>query len=586
MTTKATIDILVWAAKEHGLSEVCVLSSEELRNLPQNHGVPAQGVRGVLDVAGKAATVTLAVKFTAPCCLPLVFMKPWDIFGVIPHVETDGFVCFAENQGLIIDPSRFDEVIGESLKRALSQISKGVRGENLRDFANEFLPYWNRQKDILIIESFVEPTLEPKLVQVFTDGSTYKYVCDRESDKREYLSGFPMKHLTQRNALYVALPAGTVITPPHPDSGWSPKEAIISITEHIDCEVSKAISKLSRKLKKREEFVVIYLPKLNGHGGSLFGIICSGVREAHPLAGGTIPISITSVKLSRRDRPLVLSRGGADMDLHDKRILIVGCGSIGGFLGVELARAGVGRLMLVDHDQFEHENLFRHVLGMKHLYKNKAESLKEYITENIPYMEVNALPKRIEEALKDEEIDFSRLDATVVALGDSPTELYLNRLAQSEKDSFPPFIFTWVEAYGIGGHVQVSNNGPTKKSEGGCLECLYTSLPGDRSGLHCRAAFAQAGQKFGQNISGCSGLFMPYGSTLAVRAAILATETVVNVLLGIESGNPLLSFKGPSSEFTARGYALADRYIKLTDEELYVRRYDYKNPKCQCYSNS
>ncbi len=522
---------------------------------------------------------SLALRLSAPYCLPFVFLRPWDAFGVIPHVDTDGYVCFAQNEGLILDPNRFEQVVSTALGDAIGQIRAGARGENSRDFIDEFLPYWNRQKGILKALSFVEPSDGPKIVQVFVQGTTYKYVCDKESNLQHYVSGSDARHLTQRNALYIPLPVGTEIIPPHPDTGWSSTEATTIVSRCLDGHTATKVVKLCRKLNKREELVIAHLPRAAGNGGALFGLKYVGVQSTHPLSGGPTPASLTPVSLLRYDRSLLFPRGGANMELHDKRVLVVGCGSVGGFLSVELARSGIGHLTLVDHDGLDGVNVFRHVLGWKHLGGNggKAELLARYISDSIPYMDVAPVEDRIEQAVKSGTVDLSSFDLVVVALGDPATELYLNRLAGDAPAKSPPLIFAWVEAYGIGWHVQVSNNA---REKGGCLECLYTNLPGDPSGLHCRASFAKAGQEFGQNISGCSGLFIPYGSATAIHASLLAVEAATDVLTGQELGNPQLSVKGPSRAFTDAGFALTDRYLRKSNDDLFEQRYDYANSVC------
>jgi len=105
-------------------------------------------------------------------------------------------------------------------------------------------------------------------------------------------------------------------------------------------------------------------------------------------------------------------------------------------------------------------------------------------------------------------------------------------------------------------------------------------MPDDKDGYHCRASFAKPGQEFGRNISGCSGLFIPYGSTTAVKAAAMATEATVNVLLGETEGNPLRSFRGPSADFLANGYELADRYSLRSAGDPLTEHFDYASPDC------
>jgi len=562
------------------MTSPCPLSGKELGELPTRHGLPIEAVVGNLGVEGKVVSVTIALREGFPYTLPLVFMYPWDAFDVIPHVEADGYVCFAADEGLIVDPNRWEAVVSESVDKALNQIRRGATKQNFEDFADEFQPYWNRQKQIINgVQSLVAPTDEPKLIQAFVKGTEYVYVCDREADLVDYRSERPVKHLTQRNALYVPLPIGTVIVPPHPDRSWTSEEAIRTIFDCLDASTVEEIGKLTRKLTKYEELVVFHLPRTGGDGGTLFGLNYKGLQGMHPLAGGPSPEGVHPIRFDRCDRSFVLPRGGGYTEPHDSRIALIGCGSIGGFLALELARSGIGRFTLIDHDVLSAENIFRHVLGAKYLGKKKVVALKEYMQETVPYLRIATLDARVENAIADNTLDPSDFDAVVIALGYPPLELYLNKIATASKMISTPFVFVWVEAYGIGGHVMVRNNSKSGRIARGCLECLYTPLPDDKDTLHCRASFARAGQDFGRNISGCSGLFIPYGSTTAVRVAARATETIVDVLLGREEGSPLLSFKGSSLEFKEQGLKLTARYEK-SSEDLYACRYDYANATC------
>ena len=45
--------------------------------------------------------------------------------------------------------------------------------------------------------------------------------------------------------------------------------------------------------------------------------------------------------------------------LREKRILVVGCGGLGGHIIDQLARIGIGSLKVVDGDVFEESNLNR-----------------------------------------------------------------------------------------------------------------------------------------------------------------------------------------------------------------------------------
>lgn len=575
-TTSAIERTLLKAASQCGLDELREVTTRDLDALPSDHGQPVAAVRGLLVIGEATAELVVAAKLGWPNTLPLVFLQPWDAFGIIPHVETDGFVCFAHEAGLIIDHNRLATVALEVVRSAIQVLTDGVRGRNVQDFVDEFQPYWNRQKVIGSLTCLVEPTPEPKVVRLLLEGNNYKFVCDHEDSVRDYLSGAQPKVFTQKKAIYVPLPLGSVVVPPHPEEPWTVAYFLDTIYSQVKGSDRKQIAKLCAGIKQHNEFLVLFLPKADGTGGTLFGLEFRGDKGNHTLAGGQETKTAKPYKLIRKDRSFLLPRGGASGELHEKHVALVGCGSIGGFLAFELARAGIGTLTLVDPDMLVEENIFRHVLGRKHTGDQKVHALKKRLEEEIPYVCVSTLESRIEEAIDQGHFDPSSFDAIVCSVGSPSIDLYLNRMAYGSSSTFPPMLYTWVEAYGIGGHVIVTNN--TRAS--GCLECLYTAMPDDQDGYHCRASFAKPAQEFGRNISGCSGLFIPYGSTTAVKAAAMAAEATVKVLSGETEGNPLRSFRGPSADFLANGYELANRYSLQSAGDPLREHFDYANPDC------
>jgi len=70
--------------------------------------------------------------------------------------------------------------------------------------------------------------------------------------------------------------------------------------------------------------------------------------------------------------------------LAGKHIAVVGCGTVGGYLATFLARLGAGfdggSLKLYDTQLLHPENLGRHVLSMRDLYRNKAEGVVDLLS--------------------------------------------------------------------------------------------------------------------------------------------------------------------------------------------------------------
>lgn len=77
-------------------------------------------------------------------------------------------------------------------------------------------------------------------------------------------------------------------------------------------------------------------------------------------------------------------------------IAIVGLGGLGGYIAEELARIGVGRLILIDGDVFEETNLNRQILASEAtMGRPKAEVAKERISQINPLVQTKAFVQRL-----------------------------------------------------------------------------------------------------------------------------------------------------------------------------------------------
>ena len=65
--------------------------------------------------------------------------------------------------------------------------------------------------------------------------------------------------------------------------------------------------------------------------------------------------------------------------LLDLQVTIIGCGAIGSFVAVALAKMGVGRLLLFDHDMVNEVNLACQFFGNADLGRPKVEALADQL---------------------------------------------------------------------------------------------------------------------------------------------------------------------------------------------------------------
>jgi molybdopterin/thiamine biosynthesis adenylyltransferase len=151
--------------------------------------------------------------------------------------------------------------------------------------------------------------------------------------------------------------------------------------------------------------------------------------------------------------------------LRDKHVVVVGLGSGGSTVALELAKAGVGRFTLIDPDRLEMPNLVRHECDDRYLRWNKAAAVSDLILFRNPSAEVEVV-----------QADAFSLDARlaeVVVAADlvagctdvEPPKQLLNRACL---EAGTPAVYAGVYARGVGGEVMRCGGGP----EDPCYACM------------------------------------------------------------------------------------------------------------------
>ena len=78
-------------------------------------------------------------------------------------------------------------------------------------------------------------------------------------------------------------------------------------------------------------------------------------------------------------------------------VAVCGLGGLGSNIAVALARAGVGKLMLIDFDRVDITNLHRQQYKANQIGRYKTEALAENLSEIAPYTEIEAVTAKITE---------------------------------------------------------------------------------------------------------------------------------------------------------------------------------------------
>lgn len=83
--------------------------------------------------------------------------------------------------------------------------------------------------------------------------------------------------------------------------------------------------------------------------------------------------------------------------LEQSIVAVCGLGGLGSNIAVSLARAGVGKLILIDFDKVDITNLNRQQYKAHQIGRYKAEALTENLKELIPYIDIKAYVEKLNE---------------------------------------------------------------------------------------------------------------------------------------------------------------------------------------------
>lgn len=133
-----------------------------------------------------------------------------------------------------------------------------------------------------------------------------------------------------------------------------------------------------------------------------------------------VPASIIPARDSLYKRAKGLLEVGT---LADKRVLIIGLGSGGAPIAIDLAKAGVGHFVLADFDRVELHNIPRHICNVNDLGRLKTDAVADAVLGKNPYAEVVRLPIDVNQHLDLLDSEVARADLVMVCT-DNNTSRY------------------------------------------------------------------------------------------------------------------------------------------------------------------
>ncbi len=269
-------------------------------------------------------------------------------------------------------------------------------------------------------------------------------------------------------------------------------------------------------------------------------------------------IEACSIKLF--DKSSLIPRGGAFPNLQDKNVLLVGCGSVGGYIADQLASCGLGNLTLVDSDSLSIENIYRHYLPINYLNQKKTIGLQFRIATKYPWINITPVNGCLLDLRNDSILN--GYDLIIIAIG-SPTKERIFHDYCLKNNVETAVLNTWTEGFGVGGHAILD----IPESEG-CLRCAYVDNKNLCRGLVSNLNFLKPNQDLTRNLSGCGNAFLPYSNLSAIQTANITTDLALKFLQGKVIKSSKVSWKGCSIDALNENLELTDRYYAFSKSLL------------------
>ena len=488
------------------------------------------GVRyaGTETVLGKTFDVFLVVFDEGFVERPRFYLRNVsEAAGILPHLDANNNFCYSAPETLILDSSRPGEAVLLCREIFLAELERSVSGRHVEEVLEEFPRYWqghNVASDIdvgfggsaklyrwstdeygvmvltnsnALVEfyrtrhpsdqGFNEHNF-PAQILTYTDPSpflSFRYDFQRLSSYLDWLKGFGDDFddkVLEKMTSEVGVPSAVFLNGPIGMYGIWPKS-------------------LPFKPKKGGEFRKPFAQKMVYHRfSSKIEVLRYRVRNI----GDDYVYGRSLVKRAT---------------LENKRICILGCGTIGSHLAKFVAQSGAGsggsaELKLIDNQIHEPGNIGRHLLGHTALGHNKATAVARYLKETYPCKNIHSVDGNAIDQLA----SLAGYDLIIDATGDSTFSNGLNQFSKNQAQ-YPPILFVWLE--GLGAAAQAFM---IRDEDSACYRCL-APVVGERPRYHPL-------KNYGENVfeaASCSdGPYIPYSVAASATAAGLALEMMLD----------------------------------------------------------
>ena len=474
------------------------------------------GLRVLLDEAFPFSHIKIA-------CIGACQYLQW------PHVEENGFLCLPIKGWRPVENLAFS--IRERIDYALQLVDDCRSQEFVKDESSkEFLSYWGRgaasgSKTLSLIDLSVSTPRRISVVQAdeYSLVAESLEVIDKWLQNQGKTAGAGSKQ-----AIFACIDS-----PPGLPLPRNTRQFLRQIVDQCR-EINPLISQLSPSEPTHFFFAVrapeglgligakispapqngFRKPKRNGHEQYLSA---RRLRAIWSCFG-----KLTLLRVERVDGAWVHGRGQDDRHqiLANKRVVILGCGSLGSQVAARMGQAGIGDITLVDPERLSTSNVGRHSLGINDVMYSKAKQLENMLSKKYPHSIFKGLATTYQAAIRKNPAILTDADLFVNCIAETDQDLSWDALRRTQ-NIVTPTVYGWIGTQGTTGHaLALSNEGPG-------LSCFF-----DPDGFLRKPDTDFQGDSRIKVEPGCGTEFQPYGPLAAGQVELLVTRLCLDILTG------------------------------------------------------
>ena len=515
---------------------------------------------GEVAVDGEKVRLSIDLGHGFPSTFPIISVV--DSKRFVPHTSS-GKICLFNEDSVMIKKDVPDQLLLDSYDRAIDVLKMDPATQKEEVF-REFLAYWgNKSKNNYLLYTNLSAAKMHEFQEYCVIGDKVNQLV--LSDTIEESRALLINHMGCKTSEveHYKIPCFRIrlrtSSLPKMNEKFTWRNIRSYIFDNITGSQKRRFKQmLSEELSVVNRMILLTIPSTYGDQYACIWLYHNSQKRKSALRN-ILNCQVEAVTTFRIDPQYMLARGGAETNIMEKSVLLIGCGSVGGFLAENLCQCGVGTLDILDKDIISVDNVHRHVLGFDDAItrKYKADLLKKQLDSRFPYVDVDSLSfaDRSAETLIREPSRLLHYDLVVSATGNPTLDLEINDILH-KLDNAPSFVICFNEPYGIGGHAVAV------LKKGGCLRCLYSDpISGELSEF--QASFVKEKQSFSKTISGCSSAFVEYSVLDSQQTAIIASRLIIDVLNGKCKCSRMISWVGSAERLRHEGYQTSVYYDDL-----------------------